>query len=426
MNPLATELNEKLTGTVAGRLLSDFGVRMYFPKGIAAQSLEAREFASLYDATIGMPFTLGEPMMPDYMANLVAPLSRAEAVDYAPNGGVAELRQMWAKEISRKNPGLSGLQISSPTVVAGLTNGIFQLSDLFTDAGDRVIVPDLFWGNYRLIFAVRQKADMVTFPFYSDTGGFNTQGLSQALKGAKKAVVMLNFPNNPTGYSPTTEEAKAIASVLIDAAEAGTDILAVCDDAYFGLLYEEGLYSESIFSLLAGAHENLLAVKVDGPTKEDFVWGFRVGFVTFASKGLENVHYEALYRKLLGAIRSSVSSCSRPAQSLLIRALKDPQYNRQKLELFNELKLRYQTVKNFLDGEDCRPLTPLPFNSGYFMTFSFPGKAEELRVKLLHEMKVGTISMESDFLRVTYAAIDKDNIPSLFTHILSAASAIDK
>jgi aspartate/methionine/tyrosine aminotransferase len=426
MNPLATELNDQLKGTVARRLLSDFGKRFYFPKGLAAQAAEAQGKATRHDASTGMALDQGGPMMPESMEKLTAPLTRSEAVRYAPGGGVGELRQIWAEEMVRKNPGLKGVNLSHPMVVAGLTNGVFQVSDLFTDPGDYVVLPDMHWDNYRLIFAERQKAEIVTYPFFSKEGGFNTAGLAKSLEGMEKAIVVLNFPNNPTGYSPTRIEAKEIAAVLGTAAGNGTAILAICDDAYFGLFYEDDTYPESLFSLLASFHENLLAVKVDGPTKEEFTWGFRIGFVTFGSKGLESIHYDALNQKLLGSIRSSVSSCSRPAQSLLIRALKEPGYSEQKLALFRELKARYGEAKRIIAEGGCEPLMPLPFNSGYFMVFSFPGKAEKLRVKLLNEFGIGTISIREDFLRVVFAAVERDELASLYAKIASAAADLQE
>ena len=53
MNALAEELNEALAGSVASRLLSDLGKRMYFPKGIISQSAEADERAKRFNATQG-------------------------------------------------------------------------------------------------------------------------------------------------------------------------------------------------------------------------------------------------------------------------------------------------------------------------------------------------------------------------------------
>ena len=49
--------------------------------------------------------------------------------------------------------------------------------------------------------------------------------------------------------------------------------------------------------LLCDAHENILAVKGDAATKEEMVWGFRVGFLTFNSAGLSEEHYEALVKE---------------------------------------------------------------------------------------------------------------------------------
>ena len=61
LNPLAQELNECLKDTVARELLSDEGLRMYFPKGIIAQSEEAKQGASKANGTIGMTIIEGKP-----------------------------------------------------------------------------------------------------------------------------------------------------------------------------------------------------------------------------------------------------------------------------------------------------------------------------------------------------------------------------
>ena len=100
-----------------------------------------------------------------------------------------------------------------------------------------------------------------------------------------KKVVLLNFPNNPSGYTPTVAEAKAIVACLTAEAARGSAVVVLIDDAYFGLVFEDGVIGESIFVDLADAHPNLLAVKIDGATKEDYVWGFRVGFLTYRHQG---------------------------------------------------------------------------------------------------------------------------------------------
>lgn len=429
MNNLAVELNQVLEGTTALELLSDFGKRFFFPKGIAAQAAESKAKAKKFNATIGMAYADKEPIELPSIQKYLTGLSKSEAVAYAPTGGENELRAVWKKEIGKKNPGIEEDKISMPVVVPGLTNGIAQIADLFVEEGDNIVVPDMFWGNYRLIFEQRKQAVIKGFPFFTSEGGLNVSGFKTAMKAAavnKKIILVVNFPNNPTGYSPTIKEAEELKDMITGLAEEGYKILAVMDDAYFGLFYENNTYTQSLFSVLYNAHENILAVKIDGATKEDFVWGFRLGFVTFGGKGMTNDHYEALNKKLTGAIRSSVSNCSRPAQSIIKRALNDPEHEQAKKQYFEALKKRYEKVRAILDAapQDL-PLRPLPFNSGYFMAFTVPnGKAEELRTKLLNEEGIGTISIQGDYLRVAFASIDLDDLEELYGEIFKTAKAV--
>ncbi|MFW5788654.1 MAG: aminotransferase class I/II-fold pyridoxal phosphate-dependent enzyme [Spirochaetota bacterium] len=424
MNALANELNDTLQGTVAGRLLSALGRKMYFPKGIVAQTSEANERASRFNATVGMAFEDGEPIMLSGLGSLVNGLSPREAVAYAPTPGVPELRRLWREEMERKNPSLGSTPTTLPMVTGGLTNGLFQISELFIDTGDALVLPRLFWGNYRLMIGVRREADIVEYDLFTEEGRFNVAGLERAIGERNKAVVLLNFPNNPTGYTPTIEEAAAIEALLVSKADAGCDLLVICDDAYFGLFYEEGLLEESLFARLAPAHERILAVKIDGATKEDFAWGFRVGFVTVAGKGLGREELGALERKLMGSIRSTVSNSSRIAQSMLVRALASDGYQREKLAKRELLKRRYERVQAIIAAADTGPLAPLPFNSGYFMAFACTGvSAEALRLALLDE-GIGTIAIGEEYLRVAYSTIDEKDLEELYDAVFAAAKRL--
>lgn len=429
MNPLAEKLNQILEGTSAFELLSDFGKRFYFPKGIVVQAGEAKKHADKFNATIGMAYENREPIELPSIDSYFSGLSKAETVAYAPTPGDPELRKLWKEEIVRKNPLVDPEKISTPIVVPGLTNGIAQIADLFVEKGDNIVVPDMFWGNYRLIFEGRKEAAFGAFPFFTDGGGLNIAGFERAMRNSaknNKVMLIVNFPNNPTGYSPTAAEAEELGNMITRVAEEGYKILAVMDDAYFGLFYEENTYKNSLFSLLYNAHENILAVKVDGATKEDFVWGFRLGFVTFGSKGMTEEQYNALNEKLGGALRSSISNSSRPAQSIIKHALKNDRHIQEKNRYSAVLKERYRKVRSIIEGASGdMPLKPLPFNSGYFMSFLVPdGKAEELRVKLLHEEGIGTISIQGNYLRVAFASVDTDGLEDLYGTIFRVAKSL--
>ena len=427
MNSIAKELNSILEDTVVFDLLSDFGKRFYFPKGIVAQSAEAKQKAHKFNATVGMATTGGVPMYLESVKRQVPKLSPGEMFPYAPTSGVLELRREWRSEMDKKNPSLKGKKTSLPLVTSDLTHGVSTISDMFLNKGDSIVVPDMFWGNYSLIFEGRNEAEIKRFTFFNKEGRINIESLKSTIESISgdKFAVILNFPNNPTGYSPSVNEAEDLIKLLEDFADKGKKILVITDDAYFGLFYEEETLKESLFGRFADLHKNILSVKVDGATKENFAWGFRLGFLTFASKGLGMEHLDALTTKTMGAIRASISNSNKMAQTLVLKSLPSNNYWKEKEEGFSILKKRYGKVREIISsfGNDS-PLQALPFNSGYFMTFEYSGNSEKLRTHLLDEYGVGTISIQEKYLRIAYSSVELDDIEELYTLIDKASREI--
>ena len=430
INPLAEELNEVLSSCIAGRLLSDLGTRLYFPKGIIAQSGEAKKLGKSANATIGMAVKNGKPIILSALKDQLPTLTSSEAVGYPPTAGNENLRKLWREEIHKKNPSLGGTTISLPVLVPGLTAGISYLADLFLGEGDVLLTGAPAWDNYVLITEARRNATLRGFPLFKNDGfdveGFRTVVMDEAKKGIVR--LLLNFPQNPSGYTPTHKEATEIVRIITEAADTGADVLVWSDDAYFGLNYEPDIEPESLFAQFANAHERILAVKIDGPTKEDYVWGLRTGFLTFGSKGMNEAQYDALIKKLMGAIRSSVSCAAAPSQSLMIKALADPRTEKEKIEFKKLLEARYHAVRSFIDSHrGHKVLEALPFNSGYFMSMHCKGiKAEDLRLKLLHEYGIGTIAIDEHHLRVAFSSVDIEKIDLVFTTIFEVAEELAK
>lgn len=425
IHPLAAGLNRVLAPTAIGRSLSRLGMRLYFPKGVVAQSAEAAEHAGRFNATVGLAARGGQPMHLPSIADRLPDLTAEEAFAYAPTAGIPQLRDRWAAELRAKSPSLAST-VSRPVVTAGLTAGIAMAADLFVDAGDPVLLPDLVWGNYRLIMNERRGARVDSYPFFdSANAAMDVDAVERALAAhptGAKVVLMFNFPHNPTGYSPDRAEADRLIAVLGGAAERGLRLVVLVDDAYHGLFYEAETLKESLFARLADLHRNLLAVKVDGPTKEEYVWGFRIGFVTVGSAGLDAGHYRAFEQKAMAAIRSTVSSANRMAQHLVLAALDHPEHERQRAANQEELRRRYLTTVRELGRRSSSAIRPLPFNSGYFMCFHLPdGTAEEVRRHLLYERGIGTISVDAEHLRVAFAGVDTGDLPELYAEIYAAA-----
>lgn len=424
MNPQAEELNQiiRQKSPALYEMLSERGKNIFFPKkGILGQTAEAK--GTRINATIGAAIEDdGTPMRLETIASKIN-LDPSLVFPYAPSFGRPDLRARWKEMIYEKSPSLGKTEISLPVVTNALTHGISMAGYLFADAGDEVIVPDLFWGNYTLTLTNGCGANMVKFNLFKN-GKFDLEAFEAKLNEGSpgKRILVLNFPNNPTGYTPSQKEIDGIVEVIGEAAENGNKIVCIIDDAYFGLIYEEGIAQESIFAPLANLHENVLALKLDGSTKEDYVWGFRVGFMTFAIKGGDAELYSALESKTAGAIRGNISNAANISQSLMFAAYSSPEYAAQKKMKFEIMKKRFEAVKEALKDEKYEKyFRALPYNSGYFMCVKLAEglDSEQIRQILINKYSIGTISLNG-ILRIAFSAVSASDIREMFEGIYKA------
>ena len=423
LNAQADRLNNILEKTVPAvlALLSERGKNMFWPaEGILKQAAEAKN--TKLNATVGIATRddgqalTTDSLLKEFSGNL-------EIFRDAPSFGIRPLRERWREEMLRKNPSLDGTKITLPIVTAALTHGLTVATSLLADPGDSIILPDKFWGNYKLVFEHGFGVKLHPFNFLKKES-FDLESFEKTIKTTDgKKIVLLNTPNNPTGYSPTVGEAEEIFEILKRAAEK-SPITVICDDAYWGLVFEDGIQKESMFARLANLHPNLLAVKIDGATKEEFAWGLRVGFITFGNSKMCSQAADALEQKIGGTIRGQVSNCSHPSQIAILNALNSSTYEQEKLKNFELLKKRAQKCREILEEntEKFSPFfAPLPFNSGYFMCIELAEEfsAEAVRQELLKKFDTGVIAT-GQLLRIAFSSVAEKNLAQIFENIFEA------
>ncbi|MEK6448485.1 aminotransferase class I/II-fold pyridoxal phosphate-dependent enzyme [Priestia aryabhattai] len=430
MHNLAKKLNEaiKTENPNIYDMLSDLGKNLYNPKGILSQSAEASERAYRFNATIGIATEEHEPMHFQHIQNHFIGYSPEDIYPYAPPAGKQLLRELWNEKLLLDNPSLHDKNFGLPIVTNALTHGLSIAADIFANPEDCVIVPDKYWGNYQSIFHVRRGANLLTYQMFNKERRFNTSSFKEIILNQKskgKAIIILNFPNNPTGYTPDTQEVKEIISVIYEAAQAGIKIVAILDDAYFGLFYENSI-KESLFGQLASLHQNILPIKVDGATKENYVWGLRVGFITYASPN--SVILNALEQKTTGLIRGTISSSSHLSQTVILRSLQSQEFEQEKQQKFQLMERRAKKVKEVLNQEEYdKYWSYYPFNSGYFMCLQLKQiNADALRMHLLNQYGVGTVAINSTDLRVAFSCVEEHEIEELFNLIYKGAEDLAK
>jgi aspartate/methionine/tyrosine aminotransferase len=194
------------------------------------------------------------------------------------------------------------------------------------------------------------------------------------------------------------------------------------------MFYDPNCETESLFGKLANAHENILAIKIDGATKEEFVWGLRVGFITYGVKGGTKALYDALEQKTGGMIRAVISNVSMPGQSIVLKALQNPNFRAQQAEKVEILRKRAAVT-----GEACRKTEyadcwdVYPFNSGYFMCLRVKNvEAEAVRQYLLEHHGVGAIALGKTELRIAFSCLTEAQIPVVFKAAADSIRALRK
>ncbi len=427
-------------------LLSAFGRSIWLPQGIFYWTGRAKKEATI-DATIGSaqgPESEIVDGAPDKAVTFYIPsvtrcfagLKSEETVAYAPMLGLPELRKAWRDWILRKLADVRDRVepcLTLPAVTPGVTGGIFVAAKLFVDKDEAVISPDRLWENYSNVIERHIGARIETFPFF-DAGRFNVKGMQRklldTLAAQPKAVLMLNFPNNPVGFSPPKETAPQIVGALVEVVEqAGKPIIVLVDDAYEGYVYDPDALQRSIFGDLCDAHRRILPIKLDGASKEFLFYGGRLGFITFGlPSGLDadrKALQEELDNKLGGIIRSTVSNCTRPVQSAVLKGLAQMDaVLAERKRVVDVLARRATRLKEEFAKVDLPQLKPLPFNAGFFCFCDIEGvPANKLAEHLISHYKVGVVPSEGgkiNGIRIAFCSVPERDIPTLVAHIASA------
>lgn len=244
------------------------------------------------------------------------------------------------------------------------------------------------------------------------------------------ALAIVNVPSNPGGYSPTPEERRELAESLVRVAEE-RPLVVLCDDAYAGLVYEEGIPARSPFWDLQGRHPNLVPVKIDGVTKELAFFGGRVGFLTFPFEPGSAVE-AALETKVKCLVRAGMGSPVAASQMVALQALESGKAKEEVETVRRTLAGRYRALREALGGCDPALLAPLPFNSGCFAlvalgpealwsnrpealrsTRSGGVTADRVRRHLLEAHDTGLVAVGEEHLRIAHCSVAEEDLPEL-------------
>jgi len=440
------------------KALSELGKRIYLPQGVFYWAGRAKKEAEIM-GTLGSAFGYEKDFIeggtsewvPCYLEDIknYTKLNINEIVPYPKISGLEDLKTIWKNWIIEKSlinktvekERLNRLEnyISTPVITSGLTNGIFLCCSLLLNSGDYIISANKRWGNYDNIIENLLGAKIKSFEFFIKSK-FNVQGLKDAIyevsKIQDKIILILGFPNNPTGYIPKMEELEEIINVLrLAQKDISKPIIVLVDDAYEPYIYSNNVINRSIFYELHDLEEDIIPIKIDGITKEFLMYGGRIGFVTIGLKPnwvnseeeLDILKTE-INNKLSGLIRATISNSNHFYQSLIINLFKDVGTDglikkRDKVKAL--LKARYEKINAELAKIKNSDISVDPNAGGFFVFVNLNPKkfrANDFADHLLKKYKVGVIPIEKpndniNGIRIAYCSIDLTQITEFVNRI---------
>ena len=186
---------------------------------------------------------------------------------YSPNAGFTQLRESTAKYLQRR----FGLSYDPKTEVMITVGGSEAIDNAFRaviQPGDEVLIPSPCFVCYAPLATLAGGVPVPLVTKEEDAFRLTPEALKAAMTDKTKLLV-LPFPNNPTGAVMRREHLEAIADVL-----RGTDILVLSDEIYGELTYG-GTSHVSIASLPAMWERTIL---VSGFSKAFAMTGWRLGY----------------------------------------------------------------------------------------------------------------------------------------------------
>lgn len=185
---------------------------------------------------------------------------------YSSNPGFIELRLEIANYVKRKY-NLSYDPANEIVVTVGASEGIDIALRSLVGPGDEVIIPEPSFVAYKGCTTFTGATPVIVALQAEDQFKLTPEKLEKAITGKTK-VVILPFPNNPTGAIMNRDELQKLVNVLKD-----RDIIVISDEVYAELTYEGKHVS---FASFPEMKEKTLVI--NGFSKAFAMTGWRIGY----------------------------------------------------------------------------------------------------------------------------------------------------
>ena len=305
---------------------------------------------------------------------------------YTSNAGIKELRQEICNYYGRKQ-GVVYNPLTEALVTVGGSEGIDLALRCMLNPGDEVIIPTPCYVSYEPCTVMADGVPVI-LPLKNENQFRLTP---EELEGAiteKTKILILAFPNNPTGAIMEKEDLEAIAPIIEK-----HDLFVISDEIYSELSYKSKHVS---ICSIPGMRERTIII--NGFSKAYAMTGWRLGYA---------LGPEAIIKQMIKLHQFAIMCAPTTSQYAAVEALKNGDedvaemteaYNQRRRYLMNEFKEM---------GLPCFE----PFGAFYVFPCikEFGMTSEEFALKFLEEEKVAVVpgtafgDCGEGFLRISYA-----------------------
>lgn len=305
---------------------------------------------------------------------------------YTSNAGLQDLKDEIGKYMKRKI-GVTYDTKKEILVTVGGSEAIDIGLRAMLDPGDEVLIPQPSYVSYHPCTILAGGVPVV-IPLKNENEFKLTKEELEAAITPKTKILVLPFPNNPTGAIMTREELEPIAEVVKE-----HDLYVMSDEIYSELTYKE---THTSIASLPGMRERTLVI--NGFSKSFAMTGWRLGYVCGP---------EVILEQMLKIHQYAIMCAPTNSQYAAVEALRNCDGEVVKMrEAYNQRRRYLMSEFRRMNIECFEPY-------GAFYVFpcikEFGMTSEEFATRFLEEEKVAVVpgtafgDCGEGFLRISYA-----------------------
>ena len=305
---------------------------------------------------------------------------------YTSNMGLLSLRRGISKYVEKKT-GIAYNPEDEVLVTVGVSEGLDLAIRALIEPGDEVLYHEPSYVSYNPLVQIAYGKS-VAVETKKENGFRLTRAELEEKVTQKTKVLLLNYPNNPTGAALSKQDIEEIAAFAIE-----RDLIVFTDE-----IYDELTYDHDHFSIISVPGMRERTIYLHGFSKAWAMTGFRMGFACAPPELIEAMMKIHQYSMLCAPILSQEASIE-----ALKHAEKDIAY----------MKAEYKKRRNFIHASFEEMGIPCVRPDGAFYAFAdisqFGMSAKEFALKLLDEQNVACVpgtafgACGEGFIRCSYA-----------------------